>query len=132
MSEFYNILRNLRKSRGMLQKDVAERLGISVSAYSLYENGTREPSIDRILEIAKLFNVNPNFLLGWTTTPGEYCLDDRNEKKHIGTSNAIPKIFQFLNGTITAEESGYTQEELESICQYVEFVKSKRKNEPET
>ena len=53
-------LKELRKYRGMTQKDLAESLGINVSIISKYENGHLfASSITRINEIAKCLGVEP-------------------------------------------------------------------------
>lgn len=63
MSEFYNILKHLRESRGLLQKEVAKALGISPAAYSLYEKGQREPRFDFLQKIADYFGVSIDYLM---------------------------------------------------------------------
>lgn len=127
MSEFRIILKTLRKSQGLLQKDIAEKLGISVATYSSYESGSREPSIDRLLEIADFFNVSVSELTGGKILPTGYNKDGSLD--YTNSSYSAPKIIQFLAGEISAEDSGYTEEELESILQYAKFVKSQRKDE---
>ncbi|WP_338631774.1 XRE family transcriptional regulator [Clostridium baratii] len=46
----------LRKKFNLSQSDLANKLNISRQALSNYENGTRTPTIDLIIEIAKIFN----------------------------------------------------------------------------
>ena len=57
-------LKLLRNEKNLSQKQVAEQLGITVSAYSNYEQGIREPSYDILIKIAKLYNVTTDYLLG--------------------------------------------------------------------
>lgn len=59
-------LRELRFERNFTQKQIAEALGISIRAYSHYEIGDREPSIEIIKLLCKLFNVSADYLLGLT------------------------------------------------------------------
>ncbi len=54
----------LRKSKGLLQKDVARMLGIATNTYSCYETGTNEPSISILLNLADIFDVTIDELLG--------------------------------------------------------------------
>ncbi len=63
MSEFFNILKKLRESKGLMQKEVAEDLGISPAAYSLYEKGQREPKFDFLEKIANYFGVTIDYLM---------------------------------------------------------------------
>ena len=66
---FSERLKNLRKTRMIPQKDIAEYLGISVSAYQYYEAGKNEPSIARLIMLADLFNVSIDYLVGRTEDP---------------------------------------------------------------
>lgn len=57
-------LKQLRKAKGALQKDVAEYLGVTQKTYSGYELGQREPSISTILKLCDYFDVTSDELLG--------------------------------------------------------------------
>ena len=46
------------------QKDVADAIGVTVSAYSNYEQGIREPSYSVLILLCKFFNVSSDYLLG--------------------------------------------------------------------
>lgn len=59
------ILKELRKEKGLSQKEVADAIGVTRGAYGNYEQGTREPSIDILIKICKFFNTTPNYLLGF-------------------------------------------------------------------
>lgn len=64
MSIFGERLKELRKESELTQKELADKLSISSSAVAMYERGNREPSFEIMEEIADLFNVDMNFLLG--------------------------------------------------------------------
>jgi transcriptional regulator with XRE-family HTH domain len=49
---------NLRNQLDLSQKDVADKIGISRSAYAGYETGRRDPSIQNAKAIAELLNFN--------------------------------------------------------------------------
>lgn len=53
----------LRKQHGTSQKELADRLGISASTIGMYEQGRREPSADRLVEMAAVFGVSTDYLL---------------------------------------------------------------------
>ena len=53
----------LRLQAGMTQAELAKRLAVSPSAVGMYEQGRREPSMDRIVAMAKLFEVSTDYLL---------------------------------------------------------------------
>ncbi len=57
-------LRELRIERNLTQKQIAESLGISIRAYSHYEIGDREPSIEMLRQLCILFGVTADYLIG--------------------------------------------------------------------
>ncbi len=63
MEIFAKRLRQLRTDAGMKQADLSAALHCSQGMASAYENG-REPPYDTLVQIAQLFNVSTDFLLG--------------------------------------------------------------------
>ena len=51
----------------MTQHEFAERINVTKSTVSAYENGTRLPSYDVLIKIARLFKVSTDHLLGYST-----------------------------------------------------------------
>lgn len=64
MTDFGVLLKNLRLSMGLTQKQLAEKLGISKNAVSYYEKSLRCPSSDILMQMAGVFHVSTDFLLG--------------------------------------------------------------------
>ena len=64
--DFSQILKELRLERGWSQQEVADRIGINKMTVSQYESGQRRPSFNRIEKIADIFQVDLNYLLGFT------------------------------------------------------------------
>jgi len=60
-------IRKLRLSKKYTLAVMAERLGITTSAVASYENGSRNPSFDILVKIAKIFNVTVDSLLSHGT-----------------------------------------------------------------
>lgn len=56
-------LKNFRKNSGLSQKKVAEYLGITIGAYSHYENDSRELDVDKIKKLSKLFGISGDELI---------------------------------------------------------------------
>lgn len=54
----------IRKQYNLTMKEVSEAIGVSLSAYQKYENGTRDVSTEILSKIADLFNVTTDYLLG--------------------------------------------------------------------
>ena len=57
-------LKELRKEAGLSQKYIAHKLNISQQTYSDYENDKTEPTMEVLLQIASLFGVSVDELLG--------------------------------------------------------------------
>ena len=57
-------IRKLRAEKGMTQKEIADRLFVTAQAVSRWENGEVEPSLNTITELAKIFEVSVDELLG--------------------------------------------------------------------
>lgn len=64
MVDFGNRLKTLRVQNQYTQSQLAERIGVTKSVISAYENGLRMPSYDVLLSIAGIFKVSTDFLLG--------------------------------------------------------------------
>ena len=65
MSVFAERLKSIRKSRGVSQKELADALGVSASTVSMYECGSREPSVPLIERICTALDVSPSELFGF-------------------------------------------------------------------
>lgn len=64
MEIFATRLKELRLEHGFSQQKVAEMLGLRQQSYARYEYGTGEPSLPTLVEIARLYNVTTDYLLG--------------------------------------------------------------------
>ncbi|MFJ9497826.1 helix-turn-helix transcriptional regulator [Brevibacillus centrosporus] len=69
MSKRTNLV-SRRKQLGFLQKDIAEQLGCSTSAYGMYETGARTPDLNTAKQIADILK----------TTVEEIFFEDTNNK----------------------------------------------------
>ena len=61
---FSSKLREVRIHRSFTQQTVADALGISLRAYQYYEQGTREPSLQMLVDLSNFLNVSVDYLLG--------------------------------------------------------------------
>ena len=78
MSRFGNILRALRKERGLTQNQLANELQFTRSTIANYEQGNRLPQIETLSKLADYFGVSIDYLLGRSTI--------RSLEHHIITS----------------------------------------------
>ncbi len=56
-------IKTLRVSRKMTQSELAEKLNVTKSTISSYENDSRQPSYEVLIKISSLFNVTIDSLL---------------------------------------------------------------------
>lgn len=56
-------------SRGLSSKEVYEAIGSSKPSYYRYEHGDSEPSTQKLIALAKYFNVSIDYLVGRTDNP---------------------------------------------------------------
>lgn len=100
-SEFNENLRTAREKKGYTQKEVADKIGVAKSTYSLYESGNREPGVPTIKKLSALLEVSADTLLG--------------------TEDIIPD-------TIAAHKDGenFTPQELEKIEEYKKLLLAAR------
>lgn len=66
---FAERLRELRRRDGMTQDDLAKRLGVVKSTVSQWESGYRVPSEDILRQLAQIFDVSVDYLIGYSNTP---------------------------------------------------------------
>ena len=59
-------IRKYRKQFNLRQEDLATKLNLSTQLIRMYENGTRNPSLDTKRNICKLFNISLNEIEGLT------------------------------------------------------------------
>lgn len=64
MVDFGNTLKTLRRQHNLTQAGLAQKLGLTKSVISAYENSLRMPSYDVLIAISKIFKVSTDYLLG--------------------------------------------------------------------
>lgn len=64
-----NVFKSLRKSKGLSQKMLAEKLGIGQGAVSQWEVGRSMPDLTTLVKLADLYGVSTDYLLGRTDSP---------------------------------------------------------------
>jgi len=69
MPSFPDRLKELRSTKGVTQKTMAEYLGITDQAYAKYEYAMREPNHDTTIKLANFFEVSIDYLLGCSDNP---------------------------------------------------------------
>ena len=106
MADFAANLKLLRTNQSLSQSELAEKLGISKSSVSMYEQGKREPDFHVLGMIADFFQVDADYLMGRSCAAEEH----------------------FTPVTVAAhlDTSDLTEAELDDVAKYIEFIRMKR------
>lgn len=68
-------IKQLRQEFGLSQRDFAEKIGVTASALSAYEKGTKNPSVNVAINIASVFKVSLDWLCGLTKYSNRFQQD---------------------------------------------------------
>ena len=103
-------IRRLREQQGWIQKQVAAELGIGYSNYNKMENGAREPSVDELQKLAKLYNITVDELLNpEDVTPKEVFIADENTNEQLRLIQELDEddkqtVFHIVNKMLTTKK----------------------------
>ncbi len=84
-------IKKLRVQQGMTQKNLADKLFVSAQAVSRWENNEVEPSVSTIIELAKIFGVSADEIMGIETQKDNNDVETTIEKE--STYQEIPRQF---------------------------------------
>ena len=118
MSIFSERLKELRKEKGLTQKELANKVNMGQGGYTHWETGKREPNFDKIKLLARYLDTSVDYLLGE--------VDDKRSSQAIlnslgETNNRLDEILNRIpnNNFICSnlrrlrEEKGLTIEDVE-------------------
>lgn len=88
MVDFGDKLKQLRTAKGLSQGKLSQRLLITKSMISAYENSVRLPSYDVLTKIALFFNVSMDYFFGF------------NERKFLDTTDLSDEQIEILSRII--------------------------------
>ncbi|MBQ7903462.1 MAG: helix-turn-helix transcriptional regulator [Oscillospiraceae bacterium] len=87
---FNEKLSSLRKAAGISQDTLAQQLGVSRQAISKWELGTAMPETKNIVQLAEIFDVTTDYLLGHTAITKPNFINQI--KKHTSTISFLSYI----------------------------------------
>lgn len=82
-------IKELRKKNNLTQSELGKLVNVTKVSICCYENGTRTPTLDTLVDLANVFKVNVNELIGYN----KYIVSDNNS--NYGLSMADEEI-QFI------------------------------------
>ena len=90
-----NLLRDLRKAKGMTQKELAEKLGIVPKTVSKWETGNGFPDVSMLSSLADILGVSEKTILSGDFTPAPEVAGNMNRTKFF----VCPHCSSFMQGT---------------------------------
>lgn len=98
------ILTELRKEKGLSQKEAAAKLGISQALLSHYEKGIRECGQSFLIKVADFYGVSCDYLLGRTKNRSELNFLADEILSSDSTSDSAPTSKTFIKaGTLVTQ-----------------------------
>ena len=123
-------LKDKRKEIGLTLDDVAESLGISSVTLHKYENlGILNIPAEKIERLAKLYNTDPAYIMGWTEEKIEDEIlekDDSEQEKEINLLNNMLNMLRDYNYKINIINQGSKDEYYQLINTKDRFLKIKK------
>ncbi|MEM1406303.1 MAG: helix-turn-helix transcriptional regulator [Bacteroidota bacterium] len=103
-------IKKLREQKGLLQKQVAEELGIGNSNYSKIENGIREITVKELQKLSKLFDMSIDQIVNFDgDIPEEVTLQDKSNMEQLNLINQLDEedrdtVFKIIDTMLTKKK----------------------------
>ncbi|MDT2597096.1 helix-turn-helix domain-containing protein [Enterococcus dongliensis] len=78
-NELANRIINLRESKDWTQTELGKKIGLEKSTMNKIENGSRKVTTDELRQLAQVFDVSTDYLLGNTNKKHYYDLTKKDE-----------------------------------------------------
>lgn len=126
-----NVLKELRKSRKLNQKDIADYLGITQQAYQKYEYGTSEMSGSTITKLAEFYGVTTDYLLGRDTGEPETLDKLVGEFNMSALEKEILDNYLSLPKDMRSDLMEFLQKSVKKVMEKSESVQSNAQSQSE-
>lgn len=114
---------SLRKQKNMTQMELADRMGISFQAVSNWERGNSMPDISKLPELAEIFEVSLDELLGEKSSLVEAAVENRLEecvKSGDATEEEIKDVLPILKPDQIQNMAANA--DAQTICAFLPFL----------
>lgn len=127
-------IKKLREDLGMSQEELASRMGYShKSSINKIEMGKQDIPQSKVIELAKIFNINPCVILDYTPEECDYQRWDENSPKVKDTSELYRQMQLHFGSEVTELVQMFSQlnrkgkkkaldsiQDLNKITEYIE------------
>jgi transcriptional regulator with XRE-family HTH domain len=123
MTPFGEAMRDLRRRKGVSQKDMARAIGVSPAYLSALEHGHKGmPSFDFLQRVAGYFNII------WDEAEALFALARASDPKvELDTSGMPPEYTAFAN-RLASRIRGLRKEDLEKLDAFLDNLEKNGKN----
>jgi transcriptional regulator with XRE-family HTH domain len=103
-------IKKIREQKGLLQKQVAAELGIGHTNYNKMENDNREPSVNELQLLAKLFNMSVDEMLNFEgTLPTDVTVENKSGFEQVNLINQLDEddkqtVFKIIDTMLTKKK----------------------------
>ena len=100
-------IKKIREQRGLLQKDVAAAAGLHPANYNKTEKGEREPSIEALDKIAKLFGMTVDEIIHFEgKMPKDVKIKDKTVNEKLQLIDQLEEedknaVYRIIDGMLT-------------------------------
>lgn len=109
-----NIVRELRRKKGIQQKELAIAIGVSCPTVSAWESNKKDPSGERLQKLAKYFEVDELVILGKTVVdaanPNYFVPENPEVCGKTETEQIVEYVIEKLNVSPVQTRSPMTPE----------------------
>ena len=114
------MIKTMRLSRNMTQKDLARALGQSESSIAMYERGKREPDFETLETLADIFNVPMSAFLP---------ADDRQQEYVQPASDGVRLLIKGLNKLTPEQLEQATNVMKAMFAQYADYFEGNERDD---
>lgn len=111
MKSFFEILKETRLAKGLLTREVAQKLGIDQALISKFENGNRKPTRIQVSQLAEVFSIQEKkILVPWLSEKILHTLQDEEygiealtlaeESVQYNTKKSKKKLTTFIDNDV--------------------------------
>lgn len=98
-------IKQLRKQKGLTQKEMAEAVGVGVSTVAMWESGKRTPSFKLLNDLSDLFDKSIDYILGTSDDDRSPKLNDA-QIEQLGTWEIQSELIDILRQYLQLDEYG--------------------------
>lgn len=111
-------IKEIRKQKGLTQKQLADKLDFSYTVISQYERGVRNPKVSTIERIAGALDVDPSVLLFGETNSLAYRILNADDEIVNAITDGLPNGNQMSQEIIDAAKKNIEQLRTDTINKY--------------